>query len=1110
MASGVLRTRLLPPQPPPDGLPREALLQRLGAGLDRRLVVVGAGAGYGKSTALAQALARQERPWTWCSCDERLGDSRLLVGHLAAGLAERFPGFGAGMELTGVPEDDAAQLCNEILATVPERVVLALDDVHTLAGQPAGETLARLIADLPRTVTLALVTRRALDVPLARRRAAGELHEVGERELALSRDETASLLRAQGVELSTADADELHRRTEGWVAGVVMAAQTGGAAPLGPGADEDHLFAYMAEEVFERQPPDVRDFLLATCVLDRFDPALAEVVTGRPDARGLVRHLVRHHLFTARLEAEGEWYRYHHLFAAFLRRTLAQRGAEIVREGERRAAAAWSDAGEPVEAVRHFLAAGDRAAAVATLEPMAETLVHSPQADALAGWLEEIPRRLWEERPNLILAHASLLFARADYGAAFDALERAIDKLLGMGDHERAAIALYRLLGGLATVGGQQDRGIEAGRRHGARIDRSARMLPAALLRLATLYAYACRYAEAEVELEAAMALPAAVGSPAFRHYAAVFRAFYVDFPQGAGDAALRALDEAIEGLEAMVDDPLVLLSYAHAYRGIVLHDLGQHEACLLEAGRVQAAADRRGLGRVAVPVVAWLRFGALAGLGRWDELAEELERTRLAFDRLEGAVRGYLYPLAEAQLAAHRGDARAVAERAALVRAGLRSHGYAYEEAVVLCDLALAAVRSGQPQLAGTLVADARRAAVVAQGRMATTRASLVAAAVGDDEAADAALGDALERTERWGYACLWSHRDRPWSGRLLTRAITRGLGPEGTAARLAAACGGEVLAECVEGSAAAPAEARARLAELAGETVEADAMALGRLLRDRDPEVQQAARRAQARLAARPRVPVRLVTLGGFSVRRGDAPIPEAAFRRRKARAVLAALACARGPVHRERLVDWFWPELPVERGLAALYTTLHALRRALEPGLGRGARSGLVVGEGEAYRLVLGDLDSWDAAEFLALARTALDPRSGGARIERLETAEAAYGGPFLPEWPYEDWALERRAEVEEANQRVLAALADALMAASRPDAAVSRYQRLLALEPEREGWHRGLMRAYAATGELALALRQYHACRAALRHGQGTEPGRETRALYSALLSGGADG
>jgi DNA-binding SARP family transcriptional activator len=165
---------------------------------------------------------------------------------------------------------------------------------------------------------------------------------------------------------------------------------------------------------------------------------------------------------------------------------------------------------------------------------------------------------------------------------------------------------------------------------------------------------------------------------------------------------------------------------------------------------------------------------------------------------------------------------------------------------------------------------------------------------------------------------------------------------------------------------------------------------------------------------------------------------------------------------------------------------------------------------VGEGEAYRLVLGDLDSWDAAEFLALARTALDPRSGGARIERLETAEAAYGGPFLPEWPYEDWALERRAEVEEANQRVLAALADALMAASRPDAAVSRYQRLLALEPEREGWHRGLMRAYAATGELALALRQYHACRAALRHGQGTEPGRETRALYSALLSGGADG
>src|SRR5690606_30745319 len=118
------------------------------------------------------------------------------------------------------------------------------------------------------------------------------------------------------------------------------------------------------------------------------------------------------------------------------------------------------------------------------------------------------------------------------------------------------------------------------------------------------------------------------------------------------------------------------------------------------------------------------------------------------------------------------------------------------------------------------------------------------------------------------------------------------------------------------------------------AGEVGDVRASAVERLARDSDPAVRAAARRSRARLSARPRPPLRIVTFGSFQVLRGGAPVPERALRRRKARGLLAALACAGGAVHRETLVEWFWPELPADRGRAALHTTLHDLRRALEP--------------------------------------------------------------------------------------------------------------------------------------------------------------------------------
>jgi len=251
-----------------------------------------------------------------------------------------------------------------------------------------------------------------------------------------------------------------------------------------------------------------------------------------------------------------------------------------------------------------------------------------------------------------------------------------------------------------------------------------------------------------------------------------------------------------------------------------------------------------------------------------------------------------------------------------------------------------------------------------------------------------------------------------------------------------------------------------------------------------------------------------LRLWTMGGFVIEVEGRRLEPADFERQKARTLLAALLCAGQAVHREQLLEWFWPQASPECGLRCLYTTLYALRQTLEPTRVRGCESAFVACEGESYRLCLDECGRWDAADILRAGSPR--PQQDAVSLVALERAEAACAGSFLPEWPYAAWAQARRAQIEEAERTLLERLAEAQIAAGRPHAAIGRFLRLVDREPECERFHRGLIRAYAEAGELGLALRQYSACRALLRERQGTDPSPETRSLYERLLhwDGGA--
>jgi DNA-binding SARP family transcriptional activator len=455
------------------------------------------------------------------------------------------------------------------------------------------------------------------------------------------------------------------------------------------------------------------------------------------------------------------------------------------------------------------------------------------------------------------------------------------------------------------------------------------------------------------------------------------------------------------------------------------------------------------------------------------------------------------------AALAAHRGDLAALTREVEGARSELAAHGLTIETPVATCDLASICVGGGAPTLARSLAEEARADAAVLGIPWSEARAALLSAAASEGGAGDPLLSAALEITEREGLDGLWTRRERDLGVPLLGRAIAKGLGPPGVAERLLGSCGPRAVARVLEGSGAGDRKLRLRLAEIAGWVAGIDMELVDRLLRDRDAAVRAGARATWTRVKARPRAEISILTLGGLEVRRDGVRVPEDAFARSKARALLACLVAAGRPVHRDALCDALWPDLSPRRAGAALRTTLVDLRRAVEPEVDAGSRDALVATEGDVIRLAFSDRDFLDVAELTRLA----GPARGEAveeSIRRLLRANDLVRGPFLPEWPYEDWAEATRAEVDRVALTVLEELARALASSGHPDLAIPHLRRLVALEPEREGHHRALMDAYDATGERAMALRQYHACRVVLRRELGVEPSSATRAAFLRLL------
>lgn len=430
VGSQLLRVKTTRPQGGAGLVERPQLVTLLNSGLDRRVTMVCAPGGYGKTTAVAQWLERVDRPNAWLSLDPLDNDLGTFVAYFLAATRSVYPEAGS---LTApllasapdVPPEVFADALIEDLATLDGPLVLALDDFHLIEDSRVFRLLERLLQFVPSNIHLVFISRADPALPLARLRLRGEVADVQTNDLRFGPDTAGQFLtNLTGVEFDDASAATLDARTEGWVlalqlAGLIMRQ---GESPaelaqrFGRTADP-HVTAYLMEEVFSRQPAATRDFLLRTSILERLSVPLCAAVAQEPRAAEILHQLLQSNQMIVPLDEGRQWFRYHPLFQQFLYDRLLETEPEAaVAELHQRAAVRFGSEGFITDAISHAVAAGDPEMALGLIEDNLHPLLNREDWSQLTHWLELLPATA-RSHPSMLVARGWLHIFHLQPGA---------------------------------------------------------------------------------------------------------------------------------------------------------------------------------------------------------------------------------------------------------------------------------------------------------------------------------------------------------------------------------------------------------------------------------------------------------------------------------------------------------------------------------------------------------------------------------------------------------------------------------------------------------------------------------------------------------------------
>ena len=1059
-----------------------------------------AGAGYGKTMALEDAIQLANRRSVWVACGSTGREAGRVLLEAVEGLRGSMPGLAdvmadrlaAGVEPVDVRSATGALLA-ELERLLVEPLVIVFDDAEEFESADACLALVdQLLNFRAAPLSVAVATRRPLPLKLAKLRAAGRLVEVGPADLSFTASECEELLKLRhGRSVTEEEVEAAIAASEGWPMGVALTSLTGsGEAPVGAVPHEE-LFHFLAEEVLDQLDSDMRLALVDSSVPATLTPEVAEGMGLAPDFLTEAERALFLRVHPSGVRS------YHPLFRAFLLEHLAEQRTEAERASlHARVATSLSSSGQHAAAIGHWLEAGNFEQALRTLAAHGRELVRTSPG-AVGDWLSRLPTELHEE-PAYLLLSGHLLWGSGHHEEALDPLKAAASGFRLAGDEGRDWVARLFLVDALLSVGAFEEvpevvEGWEA-------VSDPAARETAAGVAWYQVITLASRGLIDEAEALAERLRADAEWAGRFT-YADALALVGIEPAGGGARETLARLKSTIVGLER--HDRYGSLPYLLAMVVLILRDLGEYEAALEWLDRCELESERLGLGFVARDCQLQRAF-LLARAGQLSEAELQLAR---AGPRRGTGWRGVHRPEAEAQVAALRGDAREAVAAAQRALDRVRPGAICYRVWAAV-DVAPILADNGAPEIARAAIDETLAALderfVGRSGRL--HRARLLAARAcleygsGEPEAACASLSRAWQEAGQEADQIVRAHGAglRP----VLWHALAEGaLQPDAVLPAVQSAFpGGEALVAMVDHPDSAVRRAALLTALAAGHPAVLERLAA--LGKDSDEQVASAAVAARERLGTHPPA-LRFELLGGFRVKRAGWDLDEASWKRpMAARVVRFLLTRGSGAVPEDELFEAFWADRPADAARQHLAVAVSRARKVLDL---PGADASVIEAKERTYLLRLRQRDSLDSAEFETAAASALAGR-GRDRRTALEGAATLWTGEPLPEDRYAAWSFAWRDRLVETYSQVLGALLQSYDQAGEHHEAIRTARALLEVDPLDERAHRQLMVAYARTGRASYALRQYLECRRALVVDLGVEPSAETSRLQARILAG----
>jgi LuxR family maltose regulon positive regulatory protein len=1061
-------TKIVVPPRSSDVLHRERLLDFIHENIDRKLILVSAPAGYGKTTLLVEFTHETDLAVCWYTLDSTDRDPRVFVEHLLASLEHRFPGFGqqtrpvleAGAPLSSGAIEAVGTLVNEMVERIPGWFVLVLDDFQQIENAPdSAGIMTTLLTYQPEHCHIIMASRTVPGtLPFISLAARGEVAGLGHDDLRFTVEEIRELFQQQQqVQMSLQEAERLASESEGWITAIVLTSHTPGRGMLDiwaqARASGEPLYDYLAGEVLNRQDPELRAFLLTSSTLEEMNPRSCSEALGLRGAEDWLSQLERRNLFVVRLGQERDHFRYHALFREFLQTQLARQAPARFADLHRQAAVWFEKEGQAEKAAEHYLTAGESAEAARVMDQAAQPLLRAGRLETVINWAERLPGEVLRSQPRLALAAAGAASRAGRSERVMEWLDLAEATLRERGDSDLLALGLAAQ----ALVRHNQGRYIE-----GIRLAQEALSL---------------------------IPLARAEGSEAAAEAHRVQGICLMRL--GQFDDARQHLQIALEGSRRVGDVHREVLTQAGL--AACLHSQGQFEEAIQAQRAVVATCRRLGspgylaeaLNDLACNLYLLGHYGeALAALGEALETAQ-----RVGHQSVEAFVL-----VSRGEILRDLGDTEGAIRDLTRGLEIAGDLGHTFLAAYGREALALSYLRLGDTEGALDLAQEAvslgeRQGAGGQSGRYLATL-GVIQSEAGEVQQGAQTLEEGLALLMESG-----TEQDIARAQLLLARVLHQAGQSETAFEMLDRALApyldaGHGHRLYVEGHFATPLLEDAAAQGIGGRDLAAVLQKVGHF--------RAAARRAlRQQEAMRPPSPpsLRVYGLGVGRTEKDSVPVPPSEWRTATARYLLFYLL-SHPPRTREQIGADLWPDLRPTRLAGTFHNTKYRMQRAL------GMRP---VQYEEGLYSISGELDIWyDVAEFERLLdRARRVPPPKAARCMR--QAIALYRGDFLEDC-YAEWCVARREALRRQYLEAVGKLADWLLRRHRPDEAIPLLREGLKTDTLREDFHRQLMRAHALNGQSEEAIAQYRRCTRTLKRELGVEPEAETAELARAIRKG----